>query len=233
MTETATLFDLSFEVRRSERRKTLGITVDRGGELVLHVPARASMDQVAPAVRQKLLWIHKSLAGKQALLERLRPKEFVSGESYHYLGRTYQLLLTREDQPRPLLLRYGRFHLLRSEQPRAREHFLRWYSEHARPWLSARVEPWARRIGVRPGQVAIQDLGFRWASCGKDGRLNFHWKSILLPPGIIDYVIAHEMVHLLHHDHRPEFQRALARAMPDHRERQQWLIEHGARFCAL
>jgi predicted metal-dependent hydrolase len=233
MTETATLFDLSFELRRSNRRKTLGITVDRGGELVLHIPARASMEQIAPTVRQKLLWIHKTLAGKRTLQQRLPTKDFVSGESFHYLGRSYQLLLTSEAQTRPLLLRYGRFHLLRSEQPRAREHFVRWYSDHALPWLRARVEPWARRIGVRPPHAAIKHLGFRWASCGEGGRLNFHWKTILLPPGIIDYTIAHEVVHLLHHDHGPEFQRALARAMPDHQERQQWLAEHGARFCAL
>jgi predicted metal-dependent hydrolase len=233
MTETATLFDLSFELRRSNRRKTLGITVDRAGELVLHVPARVSIEQIAPAVRQKLLWIHRTLAERRTLQEKIRAKEFVSGESFHYLGRTYQLLLTSEAQTRPLLLRYGRFHLLRSEQPRAREHFVRWYSDHALPWLSARVEPWARRIGVRPTKVAIQDLGFRWASCGKGGGVNFHWKTILLPPGIIDYTIAHEVVHLLHHDHGLEFQRALARAMPDHQERQRWLAEHGARFCAL
>jgi predicted metal-dependent hydrolase len=66
--------------------------------------------------------------------------------------------------------------------------------------------------------VTVQDLGYRWGSCGKGGRLYFHWRTILLPPRIVDYVVVHELVHLLEPHHTPEFWQRVERAMPDYAE---------------
>ena len=78
--------------------------------------------------------------------------------------------------------------------------------------------------------VTAQDLGFRWGSCGKGGRLNFHWQSVLLPPRIIDYIVVHELVHMREPHHTPEFWRAVERVMPDWEPRRRWLAERGHEF---
>jgi predicted metal-dependent hydrolase len=93
--------------------------------------------------------------------------------------------------------------------------------------LAARVAREAARTHVQPGPVAVQDLGFRWGSCGKGRRLYFHWQSILLPPRIIDYIVVHELVHLREPHHTPAFWRAVERALPDWEARRRWLAEHG------
>jgi len=108
---------------------------------------------------------------------------------------------------------------------------VRWYIEHALPWLQDRVARHAGRVGVQPTAVTVQDLGYRWGSCGKERRLHFHWQVILLPPRIIEYVVVHELVHLSWPHHTPEFWRAVEAALPGWEARRRWLTEHGGEFA--
>lgn len=218
--------DLSFEVRRSARRGTVQITVDRDGELVLTAPEQCPVEVMEGFVREKRFWIYTKLAEKEALRPVFRARRYVSGEGFPYLGRRYRLLLVKSQEV-PLKLEHGRFKLQRGEAERGRDHMVAWYTEHAQPWLEQRVERFASRVAARPAAVAVQDLGYRWGSCGKGARLYFHWRSILLPPRIIEYVVAHELVHLHEPHHTPAFWARLERSMPDFAERKQWLAVHG------
>lgn len=219
--------DLAFELRRSARRKSVQVTVDRGGELVLSAPDDCSIATMEDFVREKRFWIYKKLAEKEALWARVPDKQFVSGEGFPYLGRSYRLLLVPK-QLVPLKLEHGRFKLRRGEAPRGREHLVRWYIAHARAWLRKSVARWQGRLDVSPSEVVVQDLGYRWGSCGKGERLYFHWRAILLPPRIVEYIVVHELVHLHEPHHTPEFWTRLERAMPDFAARKQWLAEHAA-----
>ena len=75
----------------------------------------------------------------------------------------------------------------------------------------------------------VRELGYRWGACGQDGTLNFHWRTVLLPPRIVEYIVAHELVHLHEAHHGAEFWRRLERAMPDDAARKKWLAENGGR----
>jgi predicted metal-dependent hydrolase len=153
-------------------------------------------------------------------------KEFVGGEGFLYLGRSHRLKLV-DQQDAPLKLAAGRFCMHRSALPAAREHFIRWYSERAKAWLSSRVAEYQSRMEVTPGGVKVQDLGYRWGSCGKGDWLYFHWKAILLPARIAEYVVVHEIAHLHEPHHTPAFWLRVERAMPDYARRKAWLAEHG------
>lgn len=230
--ESLQVEELQLEVRRSERRKALQLTVDRGGELIVSAPPEVSHETLADFVRLKRFWIYTKLAEKELRQQPQGQKEFVSGEAFSYLGRNYRLQLVRA-QELPLKLRAGRFYLLRSEAPRGRDHFIAWYSDHGRPWLARRSEPWCRRMSLTPKSIDLRELGYRWGSCSKSGAMNFHWATMLLPPSIIDYVIVHELAHLQHHNHTPEFWKLVARTLPDFAERKTWLAEGGGRFLRV
>lgn len=223
---TLTVDDLSFTLRRSTRRKTLQITVERDGELVLLAPPEVDEQLLRQFVHEKSFWIYSRLAEKERLQRAIPTKEYVDGEGFLYLGRSYRLKIV-DEQDAPLKLSAGRFRLLRSEQHRAREHFVRWYSEHARDWLLVRAREYQARMDVTPEGLRVQDLGYRWGSCGKGSVLYFHWKTILLPKHIAEYVVVHEMAHLHEPHHTPEFWLRLERAMPDYVQRKEWLAEHG------
>jgi predicted metal-dependent hydrolase len=86
----------------------------------------------------------------------------------------------------------------------------------------------AARMEVAPAGVQVQDLGYRWGSCGKGDWLYFHWKTILLPPRIAEYVVVHEMAHLHEPHHTPEFWRRVERVLADFERRKEWLQLHGS-----
>lgn len=232
MSETLDVDELRFEVRRSARRKTLAITVDRGGELLIAAPPTVNQALLTDFVREKRFWIYTKLAEKASREQPVASKEFVSGEGFPYLGRSYRLLLV-DEQDVPLKLEAGRFKLRRSLAPQGRDPFIDWYSDHARPWLKRRVAAWAPRMGVEPSKVDVRDLGFRWGSCGSSGGVNFHWATILLPANIVDYVVVHELAHLTEANHTPEFWRLVGRALPEYEQRKSWLAEHGGREAVM
>jgi predicted metal-dependent hydrolase len=218
--------DLRFALRRSARRRTMQITVERTGKLILSAPPDIGVDQLRDFVIEKRFWVYTKLAEKERLQRQVPRKEFVGGEGFLYLGRSYRLKLV-DDQNTPLKLVNGRFALRCDAQADAREHFIRWYSERARVWLSGRVAEYRSRMEVAPAGVKVQDLGYRWGSCGKGDWLYFHWKSILLPVRIAEYVVVHEMAHLHEAHHTPAFWLRVERAMPDYAQRKAWLAEHG------
>lgn len=223
------LGDLQFEVRRSDRRQTLGLTIERDGSLVLSAPPDVADARLERFARQKRFWIYQKLAAKEALPPALPARKFVTGEGLPYLGRSHRLQLVAALDV-AVKLDAGRFKMRRDQAAHGRAAMVRWYTAHAQPWLTARVARYADRARVAPGAVTVQDLGFRWGSCGKGGRLYFHWQSIVLPPRIVDYIVVHELVHLREPHHTPEFWRAVERAMPDWEPRRRWLGERGHGF---
>lgn len=218
--------DLAFALRFSPRRRTLEITVDQDGSLLLSAPEGSVERDLRAFVREKRYWVYTKLAEKAQLQRQVPRKEFVDGEGFLYLGRSYRLKLVA-DQQEPVRLLNGRFLLRRELAEQGREQFIAWYSARGRDWLSARASEHASRLEVAPAGVKVQDLGYRWGSCGKGGWLYFHWKTMLLPRPIAEYVVIHELAHLNVPHHAPEFWRRLERALPDYERRKGWLAAHG------
>ena len=123
--------------------------------------------------------------------------------------------------------------LRRDAVERGREKFILWYTQHARAWLRSRIGPWAERMRVEPRGIVVRDLGYRWGSCGHAGTISFHWQTILLPASAIDYLVVHELAHLIEPNHTPEFWARVGRALPEYEKRKEWLSENGARYVLV
>jgi predicted metal-dependent hydrolase len=232
MNEMLEVGSLMFEVRRSLRRKTLGLTVDRGGELVIHAPRHTTEHELTRWTRSKLLWVHRKLARKEELAPKVRAPEFISGENFSYLGRNYRLKIVR--QPAESLRFDGKYFWLAADaRGEAEAHFRRWYIRTGRGWLRERTTALARRTGTEASRIEVRDLGFRWGSCGKNGVLFFNWRLLQLPVRLIDYIIVHELVHLQEPYHSPEFWQAIDRALPAWRHLKETLHSDGTRFLVF
>lgn len=229
---TLTVDDLDFEVRLSSARQTLGITVGRMGELVVSAPPEVPESTLREFVMRKRPWVYKQLAKKDALQHVVPRKLFTDGEGFSYLGRDYRLRLV--DGPEGAIkLMGGRFLMPRRMAPRGSEHMIRWYCDRAKPWLENKVNAYADRMEVKPSGLKVQDLGYRWGSCGKGGSLYFHWKTILLPAKMAEYVVVHELAHLHESHHTPDFWLRVERALPDYENRKTWLAQNGMRVEGL
>ncbi|MBM3189382.1 MAG: M48 family metallopeptidase [Chloroflexi bacterium] len=229
--KTATFDDLTFELRESPKRRTLEIIIDRDGSLVLATPAAVPMEALEQFVDEQRVWIYTKLEEKQGQARPKFPREYVSGEGFPYLGRSYRLkLVDGASQQPPLRLYRSHFELRRDVLPKARDHFIRWYTIHLRLVLDRQIAALSHRIDAEPREVHIRDLGYRWASCNKRRHLYFHWRMAMLPHLMIEYLVAHELVHLVERRHSSAFWERLERVIPDHASRQQWLKENGGKY---
>jgi len=214
MTETLTIENLEFEVRYSSRRKTLGLTVDRLGELIVHAPEVTDKAELRCWIGHRLLWVNQKLLLKDANHCRERQMQPVSGETISYLGRNYRLrVVTKQEEP--LAFDGHWFTLRRRDKSEIALLLQQWYQDVGQEWFVQRVARWHRKAGLTPKDIQVKTLGYRWASCSKSGVLRFNWKLLQLPIRLIDYVIVHELIHLKERNHTPAFWRILEEVLPD------------------
>lgn len=234
MSETIEIDELVFSVKRSTRRRTVGVTVERDKSLVAHLPQEATLEEATKLIASKLLWVHQKLAeqGEGAREDVFRVAEFVDGEGFHLLGKHYRLKLV--DIPKnvtgvPSVRFEGDRLLLRREQAASGgKRIEEYYTRAAHPYLNETVQRWKRIVGAEPGRfVQVMDLGYRWGSCSADGTLNFHWRVMQLPARIIEYVVVHELVHIKVPNHSEKFWKMLGSVMPDYESRKAWLKQKG------
>lgn len=229
MPAQVTIGDLSFAVRESEQRRTVGITVDRDGSLLLHAPAGASPDAVAAWAWSKRHWVFRKLADKHLLLPTTPGRDFVTGEGFDYLGRHYRLQLTDDPLDTAVRLERGRLRMARAsaDAGQGSAAMTGWYRRRARAWLPGRIHSWAQHMDAQPGGLEVRDLGYRWGSIGSNDRLNIHWATMQLHVSLIDYVIVHELAHIGQPHHTPAFWATVERALPGHDQRRARLAMAG------
>lgn len=220
-------------VRSRKRRKTIEVTVDKPGLVRVAAPADTPAAQIEATVRRRAGWI---IRHDGAAASAPPPRRFVSGESLPYLGRSVPLTVRRAAADRVAV----RFHhwqfdvdvprALEGEERGAavRSAFEAWYRERAGAKLPPRVERMAGLMGVRPSAVLVRDQRRRWGSCAPDGTLRFNWRTIMAPPAIVDYIVAHELAHLRVRAHNAAYWSLVGQAIPDYNLRRRRLRELGA-----
>jgi predicted metal-dependent hydrolase len=229
--KTLTYDDLDFEHRESQRRTTLEIIVDRDGSLVLATPPAVPRDELEGFIEGHLEWIYTRLEDKEGQAAPQARKEYVPGEGFFYLGRSYRLkLVDGVDQRAPLRLYRGWFELRHDVAPEGRQHFIDWYTAQLRPLLDRTLARFVDRVEATPARVHVRDLGYRWGSTDRRGHLYFHWRVAMLPFRMIEYVVAHELTHLVEPRHTEAFWHRLERLVPDFEARRRWLEQRGARY---
>lgn len=207
------------------RRKTIALIVDSKGNLIVRAPLQTSDARIRELVGQKSGWIEKK---KQQVLAR-RPSgeqdRFREGRVFFFLGRQFPLALV--ERRRPLLSLKDRFELARPALPQAERVFEDWYRVQARRVLLERSKHLAERYGFQFRRLSITGARTRWGSCGARGSLNFTWRLVMAPEGVIDYVIIHELSHLRIRNHSRSFWDLVESLMPDYRQARAWLKQNG------
>ena len=207
------------------RRRTLAIIVEDDGRVVVRAPLRLKQEAIDEFVKAREQWILTKRVQASKRMSRFVPKSYVSGEEFLFLGEPYRLEI--EDHQRKPLLLNGGFRLSRAALPRAEAVFERWYRRQALRVLSGRARAYAAGHGFAFSRIRITSARKRWGSCSHKGDLSFAWRLVMAPGPIIDYVVVHELVHLRHRNHSRRFWSKVASILPDFRQRENWLEEHG------
>ncbi|MHA3060054.1 M48 family metallopeptidase [Acinetobacter sp. ANC 4636] len=220
--------EFEINVKHSRIRNSMCLTVERDGSISLALPLDATHQEVEQFVKSKTFWLYTKLAEKEELRQKTIPrKQFVAGEGFLYLGRSYRLKIEKNIEL-PIQLKKGRLVLSSDKVDEAQSYLISWYKKKAEKWIEARFEDFKSQIVVQPEKIHIRDLGYRWGSCSRNKYLYFHWKIILLPKSLIDYVLVHELIHLIEPEHNDAFWKLVALIMPDYEERKIQLDKIGA-----
>ena len=219
--------DLSIEVVRTKRRKTASIKVIDGSVQAI-VPDQLSDGRVQDLIQKRTPWIRKRLR-EQSQIITPKPKEYVSGESFTYLGRNYRLKVSRGTD-REVKLKGGYLEVSLPKKPKdgdIRTALIEWYEQHALERLTQKTNRYAGIMGVTPSSISVRDYKARWGSCSSKGEISYNWRIIIAPHHIVDYVVVHELCHLKHPNHSPAYWKSVNREFSDYQVCRRWLKEHG------
>ncbi len=223
------LDDINITIEKTDRRKTVSIFIERNGSVRVLAPVTASDDKVEAAVKSREYQIYKKLAKWKELNQGKVNREFVNGQSFLYLGRNYRLTI-KESQEVPLKISDGFFHLDKKYLDKADKLFKEFYRDKAEKKIKERMKLIEEKFQHKPTSIKVLELQNRWASWTPKNGLNFHWKCIMAPVSVLDYIITHEMVHLKFPNHSTEFWNELDKKMPNFRVHENWLENNGVKM---
>jgi predicted metal-dependent hydrolase len=212
------------------RRKTIALIVEDDGSLTVRAPLRVSNKRILELVEQKSEWIQSKRELVRALPPVLHRKAYATGETFWYLGDTYPLEIVPETA-QPLHLD-GKFYLAQAALPDAGAAFTHWYKQQAMQVIGERARWHADRHGFSYRRIKITSAQGRWGSCSHQGSVCFTWRLVMTPLEEIDYVVVHELVHLVEKNHSKAFWGKVEAILPDYKARRKWLKENNQLLSA-
>lgn len=207
---------IDFRVQYSVR-KSLGITVTPETEVLVKAPAETSIEKVKEKIRKKAPWIIKQLSFFLSFQPKTPKRKYISGETHLYLGRQYrlQIKIGKDDSVKLK----GKFIIVTASKKSGAKDLLHdWYLEHAKTKFHAIATPLIekfRKHKVKPGSIVLREMPTRWGSCTPKGKIILNPELIKAPVGCIEYVIIHELCHLIHYDHTQKFLDLQTKEMKD------------------
>ena len=210
------------EIIRSSR-KTLAITIDSFGRLIVRAPLRCSEQRINAFLQEKEGWIVRKISERKGAGIEL-PPENLHGYSFMLLGRKCKIYIA--DTPKVCYDGENGVVYLPSKNPK--ERLVKWLKENAKRIFTQVAFDTAKRMGVTYQSVGVTSARGRWGSCSGKNAIHFSFRLIYAPKDVIEYVVVHELAHTKHHNHSQAFWAEVAKFVPDWKTKRAWLKTHGA-----
>ena len=153
-----------------------------------------------------------------------------NGDALYYLGEKRTLMVVREQRSRAKVKCVMDRMLLcipyEADYAYKREQMEKWYRKEAFEVLTQKAHDYAEILNVSFNNIRIKDQKSRWGSCSSKGNLNFNWRILMAPEPVCDYVVIHELCHLIHMDHSPDFLKKVEEICPEYKQYKKWLRDY-------
>lgn len=207
---------IPYTVTRSDR-KSVAIVIDTNGLVSVRAPKSMSDNDISAFVDSKKMWIRTKQEQIAAISEKHDPLKSDDGDSILYLGHSY--VISKE----PVSDIYIEGDTLVTPMDATIETVTVWLKLEAGKIIRERVARYANIMGVSYAGVKLSDAKGRWGSCSSKDSLNFAWRLVLAPLGVIDYVVVHELSHITYKNHSAQFWARVKTVLPHYMEQQDWL----------
>lgn len=199
------------------KRKTLGITVTPDSEVFVKAPEKTPIEIIKAKVKDRAAWIIRHQQFFLNYHPKTPPRRYISGESHLYLGRHYRLKIIEDDQEW-IKIKGKYLEVSVQDRHKVKPMVNGWYKKNAGIKIREYAEPLIRKFkkyNVEPSSVELRFMSTRWGSCTSKGKIILNPELIKAPIGCIEYVIIHELCHLVHHNHTRKFLELQNKELPD------------------
>lgn len=221
---------ISYRVKESHRARNirLKISPDKGLEVV--VPSRYPLVGLEPLLKSRETWILQKLDLLSRRARQRKENSLAERQAVSFLGKSYRLVSVFQEGP-PVVELVGDkilVMLLQERKDQISQVLESWLRHQAREIILERLEIIRRKLKINYNQVFIKDQKTRWGSCSSQGNLNFNYRLVMAPLPVIDYLVAHELAHLVEMNHSKKFWALVESICPEYKNHRQWLKDHGA-----
>jgi len=211
------LGDMAVDVIRKDIKNVHLSVHPPTGRVTIAAPAHMSLDTIRVFAITKLAWIRQQQAKLQEQ-EREAPREYLDRESHYVWGKRYLLKISESDQPPAIELKHSKMHLTvrpGASQAKCQAIMEEWYRQQLKRAAPPLIAAWESRLGVKVERVFVQRMKTKWGSCNHQARnIRLNTDLAKKPPDCLEYLIVHELVHLLEPTHNTRFIALMDQFMP-------------------
>jgi len=210
-----------------KKRKTMGIYIDPYGNIEVKVPKETSDESVLKLLEEKWNWVLQNSKEMKEKTAGYKEKVYDHGESFLFLGNAYPIKISKDISIKQDNVEFVgdtlHIYVKQHEDERIKQALKRFYYQQCKALVERRIQYNQSSFKLKPRSVRISDNKSNWGSCDSNMQLTFNWKLAMAPMDVIDYVVVHEMCHMVHLNHDRSFWRLVGKILPDYEQMQSWL----------
>ncbi len=226
MTRTMTRNGESIDIQVIyKKRKTLGIYIDVYGNIEVRIPNQTTESQLDAFIESKWTWIQKTANEMREKTKGFQKKEYIEGERFLYLGKEYPIQIFSSENYAGVVFEENGFNIytLQHDDAVIKKLMTKFYKQECKKIIEKRIAFYQKFFSVKPRSIKISANKKTWGTCNSQRELTFNWKLAMAPIEIIDYVVVHEMCHMIHLNHDRSFWRLVGKYIPEYEACQEWL----------
>jgi predicted metal-dependent hydrolase len=210
-----------------KKRKSMSISIDLYGKIEVQAPKDTPEEDVLQAVEEKWDWIQQKV--KEMHDRSLGPKKKVydHGESFLYLGNEYPIQVSQDSTIKQdyVVFEEDKLQIIvnQLEDEKIKQALKRFYYQQCKLLVERSIKSYQSHFKMKPRSIRISDNNTNWGTCDFKQQLTFNWKLAMAPQQVLDYVVVHEMCHMVHLNHDRSFWRLVGKIMPDYKKQENWL----------
>ncbi|PLT29632.1 M48 family metallopeptidase [Peribacillus deserti] len=210
-----------------KKRTSVSISIDFYGNIEVQAPKGTPDDIVLKLLEEKWDWIQQQSKEMKDRLLGPQAKTYKHGEEFLYLGKTYPIQIHTDSNVEQdhAVLGGDQLHIYVNdlEDEKIKQTLKRFYYQQCKALVEKSIASYQGYFKVKPRSIRISDSKTTWGTCDSKKQLTFNWKLAMAPPEVIDYVVVHEMCHMIHLNHDRSFWRLVGKIIPDYKSRESWL----------
>lgn len=211
----------------SKKRKTYGIYIDMYGNIELRVPKQPKEEYILKILEEKYEWIVKKSEEMKEKTMGYKEKTYTHGETFLYLGKEYpiQIYQAGADEKNHTIFKDNTLLVYVKEHNdiQVKEALKRFYNQQCKALIEQRVSYFQKQLRVKPKSIKLTSSKANWGTCNSKKEITFNWRLIMAPQEVMDYVVVHELCHLIHMNHDRSFWRLVGQVIKDYEKQQSWL----------